>query len=37
VTKPFLADGRIYIIFYGKWYEFPTYAEAYEFYDENRR
>jgi len=32
MTKPFLVHDKIIVSIEGKWYEFPTWDEAYDFY-----
>lgn len=35
MSKPFQADDDYVVIYQGKWYRFPTYDEAWEFYNGN--
>lgn len=32
MSKPFKVHDKIYVTIGSKWYEFPTWDEAYEFY-----
>lgn len=32
VSKPFKVHDKIYVTIGSKWYEFPTWNEAYDFY-----
>ena len=32
MSKPFRSDDDYVVIYQGKWYRFPTYDEAWEFY-----
>jgi len=34
MSKPFRANDDFVVIVEGKWYRFPTYDEAWEFYEE---